>query len=44
MITTVLTTVDTVLEECDNCLPNNKLLGVKDVLIVFVSIYQFNFK
>ena len=30
-----LTTVDFVLEEYDNCLPNNRWLGVKHVLIVF---------
>ena len=30
-----LTTVDVVLEEYNNCLPNNKWLGVKHVSIVF---------
>ena len=30
-----LTTVDVVLEEHNNYLPNNKLLGVKHVSIVF---------
>ena len=30
-----LTTVDVVLKEYNNCLPNNKWLGVKHVLIVF---------
>ena len=30
-----LTTADVVLEEYDNCLPNNKLLGVKHVSVVF---------
>ena len=30
-----LTTVDVVLEEYNNCLPNNKWLGAKHVLIVF---------
>ena len=28
-------TVDVVLEEINNCLPNNKWFGVKHVLIVF---------
>ena len=30
-----LTTVDVVLEQYNNCLPNNKWLSVKYVLIVF---------
>ena len=30
-----LTTVDVVLEEYNNCLPNSKWLGVKHVSIVF---------
>ena len=34
-----LTTVDVVLEEYYNCLPNNKWLGVKYVLIVFGETY-----
>ena len=34
-----LTTTDVVLRECNNCLPNNKWLGVKHVLIVFGQTY-----
>ena len=34
-----LTTVDFVLEEYNNCMPNNKWLGVKHVSIVFSQTY-----
>ena len=34
-----VTTVDVLLEEYKNCLPNNKWLGVKHVLIVFGQTY-----